>query len=192
MTISTYIEGKPILEDFLRELFSHSGFRARLHWSAGQVGVRSGGRGGREINFPGFPNLHSAAKKSICLIYREVGGGEEIAAALNYGKHGFGPAAKTSLAPCWPEWRRNSWGHDLGDGWGCNVGDGVQDDPWVESVGGRRRGWRGKMMLGFGYLTLYQSHNGKPNGYFLSWTQWFNISHTTHTPVEFIFEWNNF
>ena len=70
-------------------------------------GCQVGEGGGREINFPGFPNLHSAAKKSICLIYREVRGGEEIAAALNYGKRGFGPAAKTFLTPCWPEWRRN-------------------------------------------------------------------------------------
>ena len=44
------------------------------------MGVRSGEGGGGEINFPGFPNLHSAAKKSICLIYRETAGGGEIAA----------------------------------------------------------------------------------------------------------------
>ena len=46
----------------------------RAKWVSGQEG------GGGEINFPGFPNLHSAAKKSICLIYREPAGGGEIAA----------------------------------------------------------------------------------------------------------------
>ena len=45
-----------------------------VKWVSGQEG------GGGEINFPGFPNLHSAAKKSICLIYRETAGGGEIAA----------------------------------------------------------------------------------------------------------------
>ena len=45
----------------------------RAKWVSGQEG------GGGEINFPGFPNLHSAAKKSICLIYRETVGGGEIA-----------------------------------------------------------------------------------------------------------------
>ena len=45
----------------------------RAKWVSGQEG------GGGEINFPGFPNLHSAAKKSICLIYREPAGGGEIA-----------------------------------------------------------------------------------------------------------------
>ena len=37
-------------------------------WVSGQGRAGQGG----EINFPGFPNLHSAAKKSICLIYREL------------------------------------------------------------------------------------------------------------------------
>ena len=46
----------------------------RAKWVSGQEGG-----GGGEINFPGFPNLHSAAKKSICLIYRETAGGGEIA-----------------------------------------------------------------------------------------------------------------
>ena len=41
----------------------------RAKWVSGQEG------GGGEINFPGFPNLHSAAKKSICLIYQEPAGG---------------------------------------------------------------------------------------------------------------------
>ena len=61
-----------ILEDFLRaSIFPHRlPCRAPLIRRASGCQVRAG-QGG-EINFPGFPNLHSAAKKSICLIYREL------------------------------------------------------------------------------------------------------------------------
>ena len=131
----------------------------RAKWVSGQEG------GGGEINFPGFPNLHSAAKKSICLIYREPAGGGEIAAPtdqhnvqlrlagicchacnINMGHfylHKF-PNGGEKKRPWWswrPRWSQSQW------------------------VGGR---WLCRMMLGSGYLTLYKSHNRPPYAAFLS------------------------
>ena len=128
----------------------------RAKWVSGQEG------GGGEINFPGFPNLHSAAKKSICLIYREPAGGGEIAPTDQHN-------VQLRLEGIWCH-ACNNMGHFFY----TNFPRVVKKRPWwswrprwsqSQWVGGR---WLCRMMLGSGYLTLYKSHNRPPYAAFLS------------------------
>ena len=142
----------------------------RAKWVSGQEG------GGGEINFPGFPNLHSAAKKSICLIYRETAGGGEIAATDQRN-------VQLRLAGIWC----HACNFNMGRFFYTNFPRVVKKRPWWrwqprwslrQWVGGR---WLCKMMLGSGYLTLYKSHNRPPYAAFLSPSQYL-------TPVLLIVE----